>query len=129
MRFMPRAAVLAAALFLTLVAGCKPEQPTLNVNDLAADPAAFTGTLTVTGIAAGFAPQDPTIFGLMDKKELQCQTPNCKKLLIPVRYQGKLPAMGDEIVLTGSFVQESGGYLLAAQELKVLRNHQLGGQK
>lgn len=129
MRFMQRAAAMAAALSLTLAVGCSHEPTPLNVNDLAADPAAFTGTLVVTGIAAGFAPQDPTLFGIMDKKELQCQTPNCNKLLIPVRYRGKLPAMGDEVVLSGSFVQESGGYLLAAEELKVLRHHQLGGQK
>lgn len=120
--------VTFATLILALVSACgKETPPALNINDLAADPAAFSGTLTVTGIAAGFAPQDPTLFGVMDKKELQCQTPNCKKFLLPVRVQGTLPKLGDEIVLSGSFVQENGGYLFVAQKFDVVRNHPLGG--
>jgi hypothetical protein len=120
---------LALALFLAIAFGCGRQQaaPTLNVNEVGSDPAAFTGTITVTGVTAGFAAQDATLFGLMDKKELQCQTPNCKKLLIPVRYQGKLPALGDEVLVTGSFVDAGGGYLFAAQKIEVLRNHRLGG--
>lgn len=128
MRFLARAALIAACLTLVFITGCNTQQPALNVNDLTADPAAFTGELTVTGIAAGFTRQDPTLFGLMDKKELQCQTPNCKKVLIPVRYQNNLPALGDEVVVSGSFIQEQGSYIFVARQLKVLRNHQLGGQ-
>lgn len=100
----------------------------LGVNEVASDPAAFTGTITVTGVTYGFSRQDPNLFGIMDVKELQCQSPNCNKLILPVKYQGTLPAAGDEVRLTGSFVNTGGGYLFAAEQVKVLRNHKLGGQ-
>ncbi|BCR03558.1 lipoprotein [Desulfuromonas versatilis] len=103
------------------------EATALNVNDVAGDPGAFAGTITVTGITAGFAPQDPSLFGVMDIKELQCTTPNCNKLLIPVRTAGLLPKLGDEVRISGSFVQAAGGYVFSAETIKVLRNHNLGG--
>lgn len=123
-------AVLIPALLFVLVSACGKEAPlALNINDLSADPAAFSGTLVVTGVVAAFAPQDPTLFGVMDKKELQCLTPNCKKFLLPVRMQGTLPKMGDEILLTGSFVKDPGGFTFVAQTVKFVRNHPLGGSQ
>jgi hypothetical protein len=78
-------------------------------------------------VTYGISRQDPSIFGIMDVKELQCQSPNCNKLILPVKYPGKLPAAGDEVTLTGSFVNIGGGYLFAAEQVEVLRNHKLGG--
>jgi len=98
-----------------------------SVSDVASDPAAFSGTITVTGIMGGLSPVDQTVFGIMDVKELQCKTQNCNKVLIPIKYQGKLPVLGDEIKATGSFVKVGDGYLFAAQNVKVLRHHKIGG--
>ncbi len=116
--------VLLAALFILTGNGSTP----LHVNDVGADPGAFTGTLTLKGVTGAFAPQDPSIFGIMDIKELQCQTPNCNKLLLPVRMQGKLPALGDEVLVTGEFVRSGPYYIFSAQSVEVVRNHTLGGQ-
>lgn len=99
----------------------------LNVNEVAADPAAFSGTITVTGVTAGFSPHDPALFGVMDIKELQCTTPNCNKVLIPVRVAGQVPALGDEVRISGTFVNSPMGYVLTAETVKVVRNHKLGG--
>ena len=85
----------------------------LGVNDVASDPAAFTGGITITGVMAGVSRLDPGIFGIMDKKELQCTTANCNKFILPVRYQGKLPVMGDEVRVTGSFANDGRGYLFS----------------
>jgi hypothetical protein len=98
----------------------------LSVNEVA-DPAAYTGTITVTGIMGGASQQDPSVFGIMDVKELQCTTANCRKLFIPVKYPGKQPVLGDEVRLTGSFVNSGQGYLFVAQNLKVVRHHKIGG--
>jgi hypothetical protein len=99
----------------------------LAVNDVGSDPAAFSGTITITGIAAGVAPQDPTVFGLVDTRELKCTTPNCNKIVIPVKHAGGLPKPGDEVRLTGAFVNQGKGYYFASTKLKVLRNHKIGG--
>ena len=119
---------LALTIAATVLVLQQENVQALSVNEVASDPAAFTGTITVTGVTYGFARQDPSLFGIMDVKELQCQSPNCNKLILPVKYRGTLPAVGDEVRLTGSFVNAAGGYLFAAEEVKVLRNHKLGGQ-
>jgi hypothetical protein len=114
---------LASAYAFSMQSGPKA----LAVSDVGADPAAFTGTISVTGVMRGVSQQDPTIFGVMDVKELQCKTANCNKILIPVRYQGQRPVLGDEIKMTGSFSNSNAGYLFEAKQLKVLRNHKIGG--
>jgi hypothetical protein len=125
----PVIAVLTIALIAVIVfvivsqGGAKA----LNVRDVGGDPSSFSGTITITGIMGGVSQQDPSIFGIMDIKELQCTTPNCNRQFIPVRYQGRLPAVGDEVKVTGSFINVSGGYLFAAQNVRVLRNHRIGG--
>ncbi len=97
--------------------------PPLQVNDVRSDPAAFQGTLTIVGIMAAVSPTDPTIFGVMDKSELLCNSPNCNKFFLPVRYQGPRPAHGDEVQVTGTFTH--GGPLLTATAVKTLRNHKI----
>jgi hypothetical protein len=95
----------------------------LNVNDVRSDPTAFQGTLTIVGIMAAVSPTDPTIFGVMDKSELLCNSPNCNKFYLPVRYEGPRPAHGDEVEVTGTFTH--GGRLLTATAVKTLRNHKI----
>ena len=121
---------LLAGLILsgaTLLSACN-EARALNVNEVGSDPAAYSGTITIVGVTKGFATADATVFGIMDLKEKQCNTPNCNMTMLPVRYQGSLPAIGDEVQVTGSFVQVQGGYLFAANDLKVVRHHQVGGR-
>ncbi|ACM18939.1 hypothetical protein Geob_0572 [Geotalea daltonii FRC-32] len=119
------AVVFGAALSYVLLAAGGGKA--LNVNEISSDPGAYAGTITVTGVMGGTSPQDPTIFGIMDIKELQCKTANCNKVFVPIKYQGKPPVMGDEIRATGKFVNMAGGYLFAAEKLKVVRNHKIGG--
>lgn len=121
-------ATAACAIGITLLftlGGC--DSKALNVMDVASDPAAFKSTITLTGIVAGTSPQDPSIFGIMDIKELQCKTQNCNKIFIPISYKGTSPVMGDEVHLTGSFINQDGGFLFSAEKLKVVRNHKIGG--
>lgn len=119
--------VLAASLLILAACDKDPSATAINVNDLGADPAAFSGPLTVVGVTAAFAQQDRTLFGVMDKKELQCQSPNCNKLILPVRTRGSLPTLGDEVLLSGTLAREASGYVFAAEKIEVLRNHKLRG--
>jgi hypothetical protein len=99
----------------------------LQVNDVGADPAAYVGEITIVGIMAATSNNDADIFGIMDKQELQCTVADCNKVLIPVKYDGEMPVMGDEVKITGSFTTSSGGYLFTASDVHVIRNHTLGG--
>jgi len=100
---------------------------TLQVNQVASDPSAYSGTITVAGIMAGTSQQDPSVFGIFDIKELQCKTPNCNKIYLPVKYQGAMPKLGDEVQVSGSFMPISGSYIFSATNVKVVRNHRIGG--
>jgi len=120
--------LVAAFCVLALAAGCKNESPAFQVNDVASDPGAFKGSLTLVGVVNAYAQADATIMGVMDKKELQCTTPGCEKVLLPVKVTGQMPAIGAEVRLSGSFTRESWGYLFHAEKMDVLATHQLGGQ-
>lgn len=119
-------AVALVALILILVAGVGNSRA-LSVNDVGSDPAAFSGTITITGIVAGVSQQDPSIIGMMDKKELQCTTPNCNKFYLPFKASGYSPNRGDEVRATGSFAPAGGGYIFMADSVKVVKNHRIGG--
>ena len=123
--FIAVALVLGIALSYALF--FKGNANALQVNQVAADPSAYSGTITVTGIMAGTSPQDQSVFGMFDLKELQCTTPNCNKIYLPVKYQGTMPKPGDEVLVSGSFMQVSGSYLFSATDVKVVRSHKIGG--
>ncbi len=119
---------IAAISLLALTAGCKNETPALQINDIVSDPGAFSGSLTVVGIASAYSRSDASVVGLMDKTELQCTTPNCNKMLLPVKITGERPAIGDELKISGSFSREPGGFIFHAETMEVLAKHRLGGQ-
>lgn len=114
--------VLLAAISLTT--GCKEE--VFQVNDIVSDPGAFSEPLSLEGIVYRFAQNDAFIVGIMDKKELQCTTPNCNKALLAVRVQGLQLAVGDEIKVSGTITKERLGYILQADQVKVITRHKLG---
>jgi len=121
------AVAVAAVIALSYALFFRGEAGALQVNQVGADPSAYSGVITVSGIMAGTSPQDPSVFGMFDLKELQCTTPNCNKLYLPVKYQGAMPKPGDEVLVSGNFVNTTGGFLFAASTVKVVRNHKIGG--
>lgn len=121
------AVALAVGIALSYALFFRGNADALQVNQVASDPSAYSGTITVTGIMAGTSPQDPSVFGIFDLKELQCKSPNCNKIYLPVRYQGTMPKLGDEVQVSGSFVPVSGSYIFSASNVKVVRNHRIGG--
>lgn len=118
---------LAACIALSYALFFRGNSNVLQVNQLASDPSAYSGTLTVTGIMAGTSSQDPSVFGIFDLKELQCTTPNCNKIYLPVKSQGTMPKPGDEVRVSGTFIRVGGGYIFSASNVKVVRSHKIGG--
>lgn len=121
------AVAITAGIALSYVLFFKGDANALHVNQVGADPSAYSGTITVTGVMAGTSPQDATVFGMFDLKELKCTTPNCNKLYLPVKYLGAMPKPGDEVRVSGNFINSSGGYLFSAATVKVVRSHKIGG--
>lgn len=121
------AVALAVGIALSYALFFRGDANALQVNQLASDPSAYSGTITVTGIMAGTFPQNPDVFGIYDLKELKCTTPNCNKIYLPVKSQGTIPKPGDEVLVSGIFVKTTDGFLFSASNVKVVRNHRIGG--
>ena len=79
----------------------------LTVNDIQADPAAYTGTVTINGVVAGISDQDPKLFAIIDTAEAtRCKILTCATFYLPVKYTGNTPKKGDEVNIIGSFGQK-----------------------
>lgn len=95
----------------------------LTVNDIKADPTAYTGTITINGVMAGVSPNDTKIFAIVDTAEVKaCQQIGCGTFYLSVKYDGKLPKPGDEVNVTGSFTGSGNNIVFVATDYKVLGN-------
>lgn len=126
-RILLVAGVVVVTALAAIVVMNRSTANALQVNQVVADPAAFSGTVQIVGVMAAVSQTDKTVFGVMDLKELACTTPNCNKALLPVSWNGGLPALGDEVRVTGRFVNQGQYHVLVAEAVKVIRHHQLGG--
>lgn len=92
----------------------------LSVNDISADPTAFKGVITITGVVAQISNKDQ-VFAIVETAEAKhCKSTGCARFYLPVQYEGKLPTQWDEVNVTGSFAQ--GGKLFQAAKVEVLRH-------
>lgn len=99
----------------------------LSVNDIQADPAAYTGTVTINGVVASISKQDPKLFGIIDTAEAKlCKILTCATFYLPVKYAGQTPKEGDEVNVTGSFGDKGRGF--NAVKVDVLGHLNLGGR-
>ncbi len=99
----------------------------LSVNDIQADPAAYTGTVTINGVVASISKQNPKVFGIIDTAEAKlCKILTCATFYLPVKHTGNAPKEGDEVNVTGSFGDKGRGF--NATKVDVLGHINLGGR-
>lgn len=126
--------MLAAAVAFTGLSNGKAktvkEGGILSVSDIQADPAAFKGLITVTGVVARMHPSDTKVFAIIETAEAKhCQSTGCAKFYLPVQYEGKLPNVWDEVNITGSLVREE-GFILKTLKVDILQHLKSpGGQR
>jgi len=95
----------------------------LSVNDIQLDPSAYKGTFTITGVVAGVSRQDQNVFAIIDTSEaILCKTTGCARFYLPVRYEGQIPKVWDEVNVTGSFTQSGRFLVFVATKVDVLRH-------
>lgn len=93
----------------------------LSVNDIQADPSAYKGTITITGVVAKLSKQDPKLFAIIDTSEAKiCKQTGCARFYLLVSYEGNIPKVWDEVNVIGSFVERS--RLFEATKVDVLRH-------
>ena len=93
----------------------------LSVNDIQADASAYKGAITVNGVVATISKQDPKIFAIIETSEAKlCKQTGCARVYLPVRYEGEIPKVWDEVNVTGSLAEK--GRVLVATKVEVLRH-------
>lgn len=121
------AIILIAAIAITTLSNGKTktvkEGGILSVNDIASDPSAFKGIITITGVVADKSrfKVPANIFLIVETSEAKiCKQTGCAKFYLPVQFEGILPKEWDEVNVTGSFVD--GGRVFSATKVDVLRH-------
>lgn len=79
----------------------------LQVQDLAADPKGYTGSILVRGVVAKVSPNDPQLFGLIDSREARvCKDLHCAKFYLPVKVKDTNLKPWDEVNLRGTMMED-----------------------
>ncbi len=121
------AIVLIAAVAFTGLSNGKTktvkEGGILSVNDIQADPSAYKGTITITGVVADKSrfKVPANAFIMVETSEAKiCKQTGCARFYLPVQFDGKMPQEWDEVNVTGTFVD--GGRIFSATKVDVLRH-------
>ncbi len=94
----------------------------LTVSDVQANPNAYKGSITITGVVARFSKEDPKLFAIIDTAEAKhCKSLGCAKFSLPIKYEKTMPKEWDEINATGQFI-DKGGLLFEATKIDILRH-------
>src|SRR5512135_1430746 len=94
----------------------------LTVSDVQANPNAYKGSITITGVVAKFSKEDPKVFAIIDTSEAKhCKSTGCAKFYLPLKCDKQVPKEWDEINATGQFV-DKGGLLFEASKIEILRH-------
>ena len=89
----------------------------LAVDDLRNKPERFTGEIQVFGVVGGTKDSEH-LFGLVDKREVEaCGTMDCPEFLLPVRWRGAMPPVGDEVTVAGELQLSPQGLVLEATKI------------
>lgn len=99
-----------------------PKAEGVDVANLASDPYAYKGDITVRG-GVMYAEPGKQMFHILDYREYRaCRTVDCPKEWVTVLYGGKLPERTNVVEVTG-MVERNGagksGFVLRAKEVKV----------
>ena len=78
----------------------------LQVEDIAADPKGYQGTILVRGVMAAAPPDHPGMFAMIDSREARvCKDLHCARNYLPVKTGGSLPNPWDELNVRGKIVK------------------------
>lgn len=121
-------ALLPALLLLAILPAASsgftsfPKAEGVDVANLASDPYAYKGDITVRG-GVMYAEPGKQMFHILDYREYRaCRTVDCPKEWITVLYGGKLPERTNVVEITGSIEKNPAGkdgYILRAKAVRV----------
>ena len=116
--FLLAAIVLLAGRLIPTASTSPPPAPgILMVDDLRSDPGNSPEQIVVLGVVGGTSVERHR-FGLIDRREVEaCGTVDCAEFILPVAWDGGMPAVYDLVVVTGRVQESEGGLVLAASKV------------
>lgn len=121
-------ALLPALLLLAILPAVSsgftsfPKAEGVDVFNLASDPYAYKGDITVRGGVMSVEP-GKKMFRIVDYREYRtCRIVDCSPVWVTVLYNGKLPDRTNVVEITGSIENNpagKGGYILRAKAVRV----------
>lgn len=94
----------------------------LSVSDIAADPFAYQGVITVNGIIAKLSQDEPNTFTMIESKEaILCKGTHCAAFYLPVKYKDGKFTQNMEVNVTGTINED--GKILVAQHIQIVKSH------
>lgn len=121
-------ALLPALLLLAILPAVSsgftsfPKAEGVDVFNLASDPYAYKGDITVRGGVMSAEP-GKKMFHIVDYREYRaCRIVDCSPVWVTVLYNGKLPDRTNVVEITGSVEKNpagKGGYILRAKAVRV----------
>ena len=93
----------------------------INVNELAAKPAAFYGDIILQGVVAGVN-KAQKVFGIIDVNEFKsCGTLLCARYTLPVKYSGNPPELKSIVKISGRLIKNNRGMIIEAGNIQVVK--------
>lgn len=97
----------------------------LTINDISADPFAYKGTITVTGVVAKTKEVQAPANGFLviDTSEAEtCKQTGCARFYLPVEYDGQKPTEWDVVNVTGTLSETGRSLSFTASKVEVQRH-------
>jgi hypothetical protein len=93
----------------------------IDVHELAANPKAFRGDITLRGVVAGVN-KAQGVFGIIDAREFKsCGTLSCAVYTLPIKYSRKAPALKSLVTIRGRVVKSGKGMIIVARNVKAVK--------
>lgn len=109
-------------IFICFMGMGKVNKNTLSVSDIAADPFAYQGIITVNGVIAESTKDTPNIFTIIETKEaVLCKGTHCAAFHLPVKYKTGIFSKNMEVNVTGTISED--GKILVANNIQVIKTH------
>ncbi len=111
-------AVAAVTVQMARARQSRRPSPQLEVAELAAHPADHLGTVVVAGVV-GKVDATTSLVLLADRSGCTSCSSGCttEGTQVPVRWTGKLPKVGDQLLVKGELFQQPDGFVLAGSSV------------
>lgn len=112
--------LISSSLAATSFAAAADQIAEVGVRTLMEAPEKYSQQVKVSGVVSQVV-AEAKILGLIDLEEFkECNKVTCANLVLPIRWEGTMPEVGQQLTSTGEIQKEGERYLFIANDLVVV---------